>query len=41
MLAGILRYDVTKSRLSSSTLRPTSSPKINPTDRPMIKEITI
>ena len=40
MLAGILRYDVMKSRLSSSTLTPTSSPKIKPTVNPMIKEIT-
>ena len=40
MLAGILRYDVTKSRLSSSTPTPTSSPKTNPTDTPIIRDIT-
>ena len=40
MLAGILRYDDTESKVSSSRPTPTSSPKINPTDSPMTKEIT-
>jgi hypothetical protein len=39
MLAGIARYDVRESKVSSS--RPTpSSPKTNPTASPMSKEIT-
>ncbi len=40
MFAGIFRYDVRESKVSSSNPIPTSSPKIILTQSPMIKEKT-